>query len=409
MINLGKFFLLLALLVVPAWAEFTAKISDTRINQGDQIVLTLTSTKSSELPVLNEIGGNAIENSGREESRSFINGKMSGIYKIKYIFTPMKSFTVPSYEMKEDGQTVRTKPIKVTVKPYSFDKDDNDLVLKVRTSKKNVIVGESFVVSLTYKQKSHLDVVDRRLTPPSGKHLWVDKDPIQSTSSANGYDQVRLDYIFTAQKAGKLVINPANIKVAERSYGRDAWGRLIQRPRYKTVFSDDIIINAIALPKGVENVGNFKMEVSVDKKQSNEKDAINLMIKIEGEGNVADIKAFSLSPENVLVYDEKPQHTNSLENGKYKGSFVQKFALVADTNYTIPSFEFSFYNPKSKKIKRLHSKPIKITINRTQTAQRLSKVQIEKADDKDSSPVVYANAVRVWWEYLLAGLIGLIL
>ncbi len=392
MINPGKILTLFILIATALWGRFEVRVSDTDINLGDEVIMTFFSDTSDKFPLISDIAGVAIERTSNESSNTYINGKQSGSYKKHFLFIPRQNMTVPAYEMVENGKTVKSKPIKITVRRQKHDDPNDELYFKATASKKEVMVGEPFFVTLVYKQDRDLDVVDRRLTPPGGKHFWVEKKPIESSTATKTHEIATLKYIFTAQKAGELTIDPAHIKVGERAYRRDAWGMIQARARYKTLFSDPIKVKVKPLPEGVENVGDFSFKVWVDKRSSNEKDAVNLTIAIEGEGNIQDIPPFDLPMQNILVYDEEPKREHALKAGKYRGKFIQKFAMVGDKNYTVPALSFSFYSLKKKRVVTLQSKPIDIIIRPTLSAKPQQKVKVERKSEIKAATVKTAES-----------------
>jgi len=407
MTNLGKIFILFFINLSLVYATFTASISPKVVTQGDEVMLTLSSNVSPDFPVLSDIAGVAIERQSRSSSTSYINGVRTGSYIKHFFFVASHDITLPSYTMIENGKKVSTKPLKLKV--TKAVQNDN-LYFKAFLSKKEVMVGEPFFVTLVYKQAKGLDIVDRRLLNPSGKHFWVEKTPIESASESATHTMNKLKFVFTAQKSGDLTIDPAHIKVGEMAYGNDAWGNLRRITRYKTLFADTLKIKVNPLPKGVENVGNFKFKVAVDKNKSNEKDAINLTVTVSGEGNIADIPVFNVPLDSVLVYDEKPKKEHAYKNGKYRGTFSQKFAIVSDHNYTIPALSFSYYSLSKRKKITLKSKPIRIEIKPTSTASIVKNVHVEKIQmTQDKAQAMPAATSRSWLELFIMLFIGIFL
>lgn len=409
MTSLGKIFIIFLIISNYVYATFTAKLTPMTATQGDEVMLTLISDTSPDFPVLSDIGGAEIIRQSRESSTSYINGVRSGSYKKHFFFVATKSMTLPSFTMLENGKKVFTKPLKLKVSKDRQNSANGELFFKASLSKKELMVGEPFFVTLIYKQAKSLDVIDRRFNKPSGKHFWVEKQPIESAQESATHHIVKLKFIFTAQKAGDLTINPAQIKLGQAAYRNDAWGNLRLTTRYKTLFTDTLKVKVNPLPKGVENVGDFRLKVSVDKKKSNEKDAVNLTVSVKGEGNIADISAFKLPLDSVLVYDEKPKKEHAYKKGRYQGTFSQKFAIVSDHNYTIPALSFSYYSLKKRKTIVLKSKPINIEIKPTATASIVKSVTIEKMPTKEVTKPQTIPSPRSWVELIVVLIVGLFL
>lgn len=406
MINLGKILFLSLVAVTATWANFQVKASDTNIHQGDQVVVTFVSTISDKLPRVSDIGGVAVQSTSQSSSTSYINGRRTAQYTLRYVISPMRSFTIPSYTMKEQGQVVHSKPIDISVVKRT-QTIHSDLYFDVKSSKKEVYEGEPFVVTLTYKQNKNLDIVDLRLSPPKGKNFWIDSKNVKEDKMQTAtHDVYTFKYLFTAQKSGDLTIDAAQVQVGQRSYQRDAWGMLGMAPKYKSLFSNPINIKVLPLPTAAQTIGSFTFDAVVDKTSSDEKNAVNLTLAINGTGNVEDIEPFELQVPHALVYDEKPKRTSKTVNGKVKGLFTQKFAIVSDENYTIPALHFSYFDKKKKKLITLATKPISITIIPTATAPSSEHVFVEKASSKAPQEKSTAVVGSYKW-YELTGILVL--
>jgi hypothetical protein len=110
------------------------------------------------------------------------------------------------------------------------------------------------------------------------------------------------------------------------------------------------------LPTGLDLVGNFDIEASVDKKSVFPNEVVTLTITIKGDGNIEDIKEFNPYIPDVNVFTQKPKidQKNSI--------FTQKITFVSDVSYTIPSFKIRYFDSKTKKIEQKQTAPIDITV-----------------------------------------------
>ncbi len=112
---------------------------------------------------------------------------------------------------------------------------------------------------------------------------------------------------------------------------------------WKKIYSNSLTINVRPLPNGLELYGDFKISASVDKKRVHTNKPVNLTIRVEGEGNIDDIKKFELNLDNAVIYSDEPKIKSKLINGKYYGEFTQKIAIIADNNFTIPPFKHKVF------------------------------------------------------------------
>jgi hypothetical protein len=118
-----RLFWLLLCLTLAAWAqgvEWTAALSTTRCNVGEQVVLELRLSGSTTDPLeprVPDIAGVSMEFAGASKNVSMINGVTSSSSTYTYILTPTQqgSLVVPAISLSVDGQTYTTEPLKLQV------------------------------------------------------------------------------------------------------------------------------------------------------------------------------------------------------------------------------------------------------------------------------------------------------
>ena len=213
------------------------------------------------------------------------------------------------------------------------------------------------------KQKHNAQALDSKFIAPKMDGFWVSGEPKQSKYDDGTFIVTKLTYRLSAQHAGLLNITPAQLAVAKRSNTRDSWGSFMQDVKWKSYFSNALNIHAKAIPQGAKFIGDFSILASVDKTEVNPNEAINVTIKIHGNGNLEDIDSFKPSIADVSVFDEKPVVKAN--------EFTQKIALVGDNDFVVPSFHLTFYNPKTKKKETIQTQAIKITVHGAKAKQAL--------------------------------------
>jgi len=130
----------------------------------------------------------------------------------------------------------------------------------------------------------------------------------------------------------------------------------------KKFISNKLYIHVKPLPNNLEVYGNFGIKATVDKTEVKANKPINLTIKINGVGNVDDIKKFNLDIDNVVVYSDEPNIKSGLNKGVYGGVFIQKIALIADKDFTIPALRLQYFDKDLKKVVTKTTKPIYIKV-----------------------------------------------
>jgi len=381
--NLGKIIITLMLFMSSLEATVIAKITPNDVFSGDSTRYILTITGSNvEKPILSDICGNDITSTGSQTSIEMINGAYKKSYSLSYEFTPKKSCTVGAVGVKVDGVVEYSNSVKVNVLPRIQDLSA-DFVLKLESTKKELYVGEPFTLTLLLKQKRGVDAVDSKFIAPEFKGFWLKSESKPERTQDSRYVTTKLVYSLAAQREGNLTIEPAELKIASR-IGVNNWGTLIPQVQWRTYYSNGLTIQAKPLPQGAKIVGNFTITADVDKIEVNPNEAVNLTLEIRGSGNFEDIESFKPFIENVNVFDEKIK--------LFKNALRQKIVFVSDQDFTIPSFELSYFDIQSQEIKKISTKPIKIKVKGTVSKKEL---KVTRSDSIQKDIVAEKNNKEV--------------
>ena len=369
--NLGKIILFVSLLANTLFA-LTAKINPKAVYVGDRTSLILSAKGDKiEFPELKEIAGYRVESQSISRSITNINGRVTKSLSKEYIFTPQKSFTVPSIEVQVDGKIETTKPIKVEVKKETANKAEA-FIFTLEADKNEAYIGEPINVVFTFKKHLNIDLAEANFDTPTFHDFWAKPMKKQPATVEGDYQVFRIHYLLFAQKEGAITIEPGRMDVGiAQKRKRDFFN--FERVKWKSLFSNEIEINAKPLPAGADIYGNFKMSVTVDKQKTKANEPVNLTVTIKGVGNVDDIKEYKLDIKDAIVYADKPQRKIYTNDKEELGEFTQKFAIVSDRNFTIDPLEFTFFDGEEEKIKHLKSEQFNIEVTgsliKTQTAQ----------------------------------------
>ncbi|MEO1938489.1 MAG: BatD family protein [Sulfurimonas sp.] len=376
--NLGKFIILLIFMSVSSlYASVVAKVEPSTLYRGDtaRLVLTIEGREVNK-PILDNICGNDILSSASQTSITMVNTEYKKSYVLSYTFAPQKSCTVEPISVEVDGKIEKSNPVTVTVKPASQNKDANFIITLI-PSKKEVLVGEPFWITLELKQNKSAEVVDSKFIAPDFNGFWIKGESPTTREEKGNYIITKMKYKLAAQRVGDLSIKPAQLRIASRVNRRDMWGSFMPQIEWKNYFSNELVIHAKPLPGNVKLVGEFTISAVADKTKITKNEAVNVTVQVTGEGNLEDIESFKPSIPGVNVFAEKI---------KIKGkTLTQKLAFVSDKDFTIPSFSLRFYNLNTKKIEHAETKPISITVegsNENSTALAIQK-STPNADEEE--------------------------
>ena len=369
--NLGKIILFVSLLINTLFAV-NAKITPKTVYVGDRISLILSAKGNKiEFPKLAEIAGYKVDAQSISRNITNINGKVTKSLAKEYVFTPQKSFTIDAIEVKVDGKIESSKPIKVEVKKETANKADA-FIFTLEADKKEAYIGEPINIVFTFKKHLDVKLAEANFDTPTFHDFWAKPMQKQPATVEGDYQIFRIHYLLFAQKEGDITIEPGRMDAAiQQQRKRDFFN--FERVKWKSLFSNGIVINAKPLPAGADIYGNFKMSVTIDKQKTKANEPVNLTVTIKGIGNVDDIEEYKLDIKDAIVYADKPQRKIYTNDKEELGEFTQKFAIVSDRNFTIDALEFTFFDSKEEKIKHLKSEQFNIEVTgsliKTQTAQ----------------------------------------
>jgi len=364
-LNLGKIIVWSLLVPIMAWAEVSAKLSQSIIYTGDEVRLTLTAEGDKvEFPSIHEIANVPILGTSNRESTTIINGKMTRTRSRVYSFMPTKDLVIPTYTIVVDGVKEMTPPLTLRVAKPSAASSTNDVQLEMSVDKTSAYVGEPITLNLTFKSLPNVRYDKIELSEPKFKKFWVKKVQGLKQGSEGNYATQTYTYVLFPQEEGNLTLEAPFAKLGKREAGYGAFsdpffGNIGARMSWRKLFANELKLNIKPLPNNLEVYGDFSIKAHVDKEEVKANKPVNLSIEIKGEGNIEDIKKFDLDIDNAVVYSDEPKVYNS---GMTRGVVSQKIAIVADRNFTIPAVSFTYFDKKTKTAKTIKTEPIEIKV-----------------------------------------------
>ena len=380
---------------------------------GEQILIEYSiDTKGSNFKSPNFNGLRVLSgpNPSTSSSYTFINGKSENKISTTYSFyikaVKEGTFNITHASIKVDGKTIKSKPYQIkVVKGSDRNKAQqkaiaDNLFIKVEVSKKNIVVAEQILV--TYKLLTRLDLHNTELSSlPALNGFWAKDLETSSQFKRDVIDGVAYNVatikksVLTAQKSGKLIIDPMELKCSirvkssKRNRGFFANNYQIQE---EYISSKAIYITVTELPSPPPNfhgaVGEFKIKSDVDNTTANANDAITYKLTITGTGNIELIEPLAIQfPEDFEVYDPKISD-RIFEGGRKRSIKTFEYLLIPryKGEYTINSSSLVYYNNKTKKYETKKTPQHNLIIKaNTNTVDENSTVnqQIIKTDKKD--------------------------
>ncbi len=375
-LKIGKALLLLLLPFILHASVVSARLDKPIVYKGDSVTLTLDAKGDNvEFPTIDKISGFRVLGTSTSQSIQAINGKVSKTISKSYTFVPSKSIKIPSFTIRVDGKSYKTKPIELKLKAPSSAPKDESVQLIIKSDKKEAYVGENIRVDLIFKRSidSNFDKVE--IAPIKLEHFWSKNLTQSKPYSCGDFICQKYSYILTPQQEGNYTI-PSTFarlgKYDESSHHNGMFNdpffddpffnSLRGRLSWKKIYSNPLHIKIKALPDDAQIYGDFSIEAKVDKKEVQANKPLHLTLTIKGSGNIEDIDKFNINIPDAIVYADEPTIDTHIEGDKSVGEFREKIAIVADHNYTIPSLSLKYYDSSDKKIKTIQTKPIPIKV-----------------------------------------------
>jgi len=368
--------LLLALLImsVTLWgAGVKLRLGSTEVVEGSPLeVQIIAEGKNIEFPDIQDIGGFPIEGStvSTKMESTYINGKFSSknLKTLHFTFYPETDLTIPAFTVQINGKSYQTKPVKIRVVKASeaVAKSVDGYSLRISSNKKQVYVGEPFIVTVDFFEPRNSSVVKVEYTPPKFKHFFSQSLGDERLKRSASGTLHQLQYLVSAKKEGNLTILPPKARVGLRSFNgvnRDPWGFFANDVQWRSVRANALVIEAKPVPSNVDMVGHYTVETHVDRTHAKANAPVTYTIKISGEGNLDDLADPKFDVPGVTVYGDDPKVESKVIGEKPVSSYERKYVFISDRDFTIPSLTFRSFDYKTGKSKRLTTKSYQIKID----------------------------------------------
>lgn len=340
-----------------------------------KIVLGVQALKNSKvkLPEIKSIAGYGIKNRRVSTTVTKLAGKDVLTKAITYTISPTKSFTIKPYSVEINKKTYKTNSINVKVIQDIKPKSNGGFIFKMSSSKKDIVVGETFIVGVELIEPIDASSADLRYTAPAFKGF-------KTTSLGDGDIKEQgktvvrsLKYLATATKPGKFTISPARAKIGMQMtpQTQSPFGFFGADIQWKNLSSNSIDLNVHQKPNGVKVVGNYKIKASVDKNRVKASKPLTYTLIIEGEGNLNDFEDLKINIPNVTQYSKDSNIEHRFENGKVYTKYTKKYVFISRVGYTIPKITINAYNPNNHRVYPLKAKAVSIAMSKTKSISSL--------------------------------------
>jgi hypothetical protein len=409
-VKIGKFLSLVFALTLraQAWAEpsLTAKVSANDMTLDSSITLLL------EVQGVNNVGSAPalqlpdfqVQPAGQTSSFQWINGQTSALVTFSYVLTPNKTglLTIPSLTLQIGGKTYSTQPINVSVSvaaaaspnpppAASSHREPSSQSVPIPTEglkpvfmtatvdTDKVYVGQQVILKVLFLRRPDVQFASQaRYSEPDLTGFLsepLDKQEYSTTITGTRYEVTEIPYALFPTADGDLVIGSAQVELAVRTepdpfdpnsffqsfFGRAQVARLSTRPV-------PIRVRSLPLdkPAGFSGaVGRYKISGKVDVEQPEVGKPFNLIVTIEGVGNVKSLKE-PVTPElrGLRRYETITSSKISKEGKFVHGSKEFKTLLIPQVSgqITIPPISYSYFNPAKSSYETISTNEISLNV-----------------------------------------------
>jgi len=424
--------ILVIVAVLPLWAEevtFKASAPGTvAVGQQFRLSFSLNQTgKDIKIPELQ--GFEVMYNSGvsRGQSVQIIGSKVETQINETYTYilkaTEEGSFEIAPATITVDGKQYKSNSL--TIKVVAEDKaiqqnpaqsnqqTDNaqssspttqisseDIFLRTHVSKNSMYENEGFLI--TYKLYFRINLENYSYPSPNFDNFISQEIEAQgnvplNVENYNGKTYrtfVMRQYILFPQKSGKLTIPGEKIDIVASFLVRRARS-FFDNDQYanvnKTIHSNPVTIDVKALPAGKSSsftgaVGNYKMNSSITSENVKTNEGITIKLNISGSGNLKMIKNPEFTfPNDFEIYDPKVDLNTKVSTSGVTGNKSIEYLIIPRYagDFTIPSVEFSYFDPNTGGYKSESTPEYKLHVEKGKDGEGTSQAMVNFSNKED--------------------------
>ncbi len=345
-------------------------VDETEVERGDSVLFSITvvGEESDPLPEMEEIDGVTIDQITRNKGSDFVyvDGKsvMQHTTTVTYEFKPPYNMTIPAFQVMVDGKVKMTNAINLkVVKPIAGSKRKNKYFsLDIKLNKSTAYVGEPIVATVYFRQNAKINLMQLDYEKPAFSSFFSKQLEGENTYKEGADTVHELNYLLIPKKEGKIAVEPATAKVAQRVQERQAGGWFANVPKWSNIASPSLSIEVKKPTSAYDIGGSFKLNASVDAQRVKANKPVNLKIELEGEGSLEEFSGIEFNLPEVTVYSDEAKVKSEFDGKKLKSTYVKSFAFIADHDFTIPSKEIRLFNYKTGAVEILKTKPYRVKV-----------------------------------------------
>ncbi|MDE1977595.1 MAG: protein BatD, partial [Elusimicrobia bacterium] len=400
-------FVLASAAAVRAQISINDQVDRSQVPLNGQITLTVSvngpdsSLPDPHIPALPDF---SVYSSGRNQSISIINGRVSSSIDYTYVLVPrfVGKGTIPPITLSYKGRTVETSPIAIEVlrsNPNAAAQREAaappsqvqaqrvpgapDFFVTAQLDKKEVYVDEQATLTVKFYNAAALAGNPQYTPPDLSGFMKEDLPPIRrETAQFRGrmYDVSVIKTALFPEHSGRLTIGPASVVCPVMGQGMDpfspnffnqVFNMNFGATQTKTVSTNALKLTVLPLPNAGQPqnfsgaVGRFSISDSLDKNRTEVGGALNLTVTVKGQGNLRAVGDLTMPAlPNFRTYETVSSLNLDKKNDVVEGSKVYKTVLIPRVSGTlsIPPISFSYFDPARRAYETARTEPLPVSV-----------------------------------------------
>lgn len=350
-----------------------------------------------------------IYSSGRSQSISIINGKITTSVTFNYMLSPrfIGMQRIPSISVSNGKESAATREIEITVTKAAAAQPrqqaarptqsrvgraaaqrqaqaGSQIFLKAETDKKSAYPGEQINLSVKFYTSVPLTSNPQYMQPTLKNLLAEDLPPVRSGEtdlSGLRYSYSEIKTALFALTPGTAEINPATVIAQVPSnepldpFDPNFFQKFMSMSGMQgksSEFSTDMIkLEIKPLPQGAPAdfsgaVGKYTITASADRQDAKTGEAVNFSITVAGSGNLKAVTAPKLPPDlsDFKVFDTMSSLDVRKDGDIINGKKTFTYILVprAAGSKTVPAVTFSFFEPQSARYQSIQTQALTLNV-----------------------------------------------
>jgi len=378
-----------------------------------QLVIRIEGAEAPELsvPRLPAMSGfRVLSGPSTSQQFSWINGRASASATLVYTLLAEKpgAAEIPAISLQIGGATYRTEPIQLQVvkgqtgprsppaaspgRARPREGSEPDVFVEARLGAREVWVGQSVPFTVILFSAAEITNFQWREIP-SFSGFWTEDESVdpnaeryRETVDGRPYVAYPLERkILMPTSAGEITIDPYAASFQVRRRSGDAFEDFFSFGRVRDVIrkTEPVRLRVKALPEAGRPpsfsgaVGSFRISSSADRTEVQANEAVALKLTVQGDGFLKSVSAPHLDvPPDLKVFEPKVSESSSTSAGKVTSRKTWEWVLVplVPGEISIPSPEFSFFDPAQAEYRILRAAPLRLTVRKADRGEESAPV-----------------------------------